>query len=262
MRIFKLILIYFFLVSGLYAGSHENIMEVGEELTYTAYYGFIKLGEVHFKITNFDTKTRRYYATAELKSNKAIPLIDINYWFETTMIYKNDSLYSYRFYSTEFKEKDISHIDYTFDYENGVIIAKKDKNLIAEEEREIKIENNKKFQDGLSLFFNARLHSLKNKNYIVPVYINEKESTVNYSFNLNRDVVSTDLVDYDMEALKVIGTAHFVGVFGLTGEFIGWMSNDDSRVPLKAKFNVSIGSITLELSSYKRQNWKPPLFKK
>ena len=262
MKFFNSIIIFLFLSSNIYAISHEQIMEVGEELVYTAYYGFIKLGEVHFKITNYDSKTKKYYATAELKSNKSIPLIDINYWFETTMLHKNDSLYSYRIYSTEFKERDISHIDYTFDYDNGVIKAKKDRNFIAEEEKEIKIGDNKKFQDGLSLFYNARIQSIINKNYIVPVYINEKESTVNYSFNLNRDVVSTDLVDYDMEAIKVMGTAHFVGVFGLTGEFIGWMSNDESRVPLKAKFNVSIGSITLELSSYKRKNWKPPAFKK
>ena len=237
-------------------------MEVGEELVYTAYYGFIKLGEVHFKITNFDTKTKKYYATAELRSNKSIPLVDINYWFETTMLHKNDSLYSYRFYSTEFKDRDITHIDYTFDYDMGLIKAKKDRNLIAEEEKEIKIDGTKKFQDGLSLFYNARIQSLVNRNYIVPVYINEKESTVNYSFNFNKDVVSSDLVDFDMEAIKVFGNAHFVGVFGLTGEFIGWMSNDEARVPLKAKFNVAIGSITLELSSYKRANWKPPHFKK
>jgi hypothetical protein len=235
---------------------------VGEELTYNAYYGFIKLGEVHFKLTHYDSKTKKYYAVAELSSSKSIPLVNINYWFETTMIHNQDSLYSYRFYSTEFKDKDISHIDYTFDYQDGVIKAKKDKNMVAEDEKEIKIDGSKKFQDGLSLFYNARIQSLKTKNYIVPVYINEKESTVNYSFNVNRDVVSSDLVDYDMEAIKVVGTAHFVGVFGLTGEFIGWMSNDDSRVPLKAKFNVSIGSITLELSSYKRKNWKPPAFKK
>lgn len=237
-------------------------MEVGEELTYTAYYGFINLGEVHFKVTHYDSKTKKYYAVAELKSNKSIPLVNINYWFETTMTSKNDSLYSSRFYSTEFKDKDISHIDYTFDYDNNVIRAKKDKNLVSEEEKEIAIDENKKFQDGLSLFYNARVQSIKNKNYIVPVYINEKESTVTYSFNFNKDVISSDIVDYDVDVIKIVGTAHFVGVFGLTGEFIGWMSNDKYRIPLKAKFNVSIGSVTLELTSYKRKNWKPPIFKK
>ena len=178
------------------------------------------------------------------------------------MIYNNDSLNSYRFYSTEFKEKNISHIDYTFDYEKGVITAKRDKNLVVEEEKEIKIDNSKKYQDGLSLFYNARIHSLKSKNYLVPVYINGQESTVTYSLNMNKDVVSIDLVDYDIPTIKIMGNAHFTGVFGLTGEFVGWLSNDNARIPVKAKFNVTIGSVTLELASYKKKNWKPPVFDK
>ncbi|MCX6165102.1 MAG: DUF3108 domain-containing protein, partial [Ignavibacteriae bacterium] len=147
-------------------------------------------------------------------------------------------------------------------YDKGIIIAKNDKNFRNEEKKEIKIDEKKRFQDGLSLFFNARIHSLVNKNYIVPVYINSQESTVNYSFNMNKDVVSSDLKDYDMAAIKILGTAHFIGVFGLTGEFISWLSDDNARVPLKAKFNVSIGSITLELTSYKKKNWTPPVYDK
>ena len=242
--------------------SQNKLLEVGEELSYKVYYGFIKLGEVKFKISSYDASTKKYTATAELKNYEALPLVKINYFFESTMISKGDSLYAYRFYSSEFKEKDINHIDYVFDYEKNVIIAKSDRNFQNEERKEIKIDANKRFQDGLSLFYDARIHSLVNKNYIVPVYINGDESTVNYSFNMNKDVVSSDLRSYDMSAIKIIGTAHFVGVFGLTGEFVGWLSDDDARVPLKAKFNVSIGSITLELASYKKKNWSPPVYDK
>jgi hypothetical protein len=240
----------------------NKMLEVGEELVYKVYYGFIKLGEVKFKISSYDANSKKYTTTAELKNYEALPLVKINYFFESTMINIKDSVYSYRFYSSEFKEKDINHIDYTFDYDKGIIIAKSDKNFQGEERKEIKIDANKRFQDGLSLFYNARIHSLVNKNYIVPVYINAQESTVNYSFNMNKDVVSSDLKSYDMSAIKILGTAHFKGVFGLTGEFVGWLSDDDARVPLKAKFNVSIGSVTLELTSYKKKNWSPPVYDK
>jgi hypothetical protein len=254
------ILFLFFLFANIYADN--KILEVGEELNYKVYYGFIKLGEVKFKISGYDATTKKYTATAELKNYEALPLIKINYFFESTMLSKDDSIFSVRFYSSEFKEKDINHIDYTFDYDKGIIIAKNDKNFRNEEKKEIKIDEKKRFQDGLSLFYNARIHSLVNKNYIVPVYINSQESTVNYSFNMNKDVVSSDLKEYDMSAIKILGTAHFVGVFGLTGEFVSWLSDDNARVPLKAKFNVSIGSITLELTSYKKKNWTPPVYDK
>ncbi len=260
MKIINYILLILLLTCNSFA--ENKMLEVGEELTYKVYYGFIKLGEVKFKISSFDASTKKYTTTAELKNYEALPLVKINYFFESTIINIRDSIYSYRFYSSEFKEKDINHIDYTFDYEKGVIIAKSDRNFQNEESKEIKIDANKRFQDGLSLFYNARLHSLVNKNYIVPVYINSQESTVNYSFNMNKDVVSSDLKSYDMSAIKILGTAHFKGVFGLTGEFVGWLSDDDARVPLKAKFNVSIGSVTLELTSYKKKNWSPPVYDK
>jgi hypothetical protein len=260
LKIIKYIVFLLFIFNNSFADN--RILEVGEELNYKVYYGFIKLGEVKFKISGYDATTKKYTATAELKNYEALPLIKINYFFESTMLSKGDSLFSVRFYSSEFKEKDINHIDYTFDYDKGIIIAKNDKNFRNEEKKEIKIDEKKRFQDGLSLFFNARIHSLVNKNYIVPVYINSQESTVNYSFNMNKDVVSSDLKDYDIAAIKILGTAHFVGVFGLTGEFIGWLSDDNARVPLKAKFNVSIGSITLELTSYKKKNWTPPVYDK
>jgi hypothetical protein len=260
LKAIKIILVILLFCGNLLA--HDKILEVGEELNYKVYYGFIKLGEVKFKISSYDATSKKYTATAELKNYEALPLVKINYFFESTMINKGDSIYSFRFYSSEFKDKDITHIDYTFDYDKGVIIAKNDKNFQNEEKKEIKIDANKRYQDGLSLFYDARVHSLSNKNYIVPVYINSQESSVNYSFNMNKDVVSSDLKAYDMSAIKIIGTAHFIGVFGLTGEFVGWLSDDDARVPLKAKFNVSIGSITLELTSYKKKNWSPPVYDK
>ena len=260
MKAIKVILVAILFCGNLFA--YDKILEVGEELNYKVYYGFIKLGEVKFKISSYDAASKKYTATAELKNYEALPLVKINYFFESTMFNKGDSVYSFRFYSSEFKDKDISHIDYTFDYDRGIIIAKNDKNFQNEEMKELKIDANKRYQDGLSLFYDARIHSLNNKNYIVPVYINSQESSVNYSFNMNKDVVSSDLKSYDMSAIKIIGTAHFIGVFGLTGEFVGWLSDDDARVPLKAKFNVSIGSITLELTSYKKKNWSPPVYDK
>lgn len=77
---------------------------------------------------------------------------------------------------------------------------------------------------------------------------------------MNEDVVSTDAIDYHVAVIKIAGVADFVGLFGLTGEFISWLSADEARIPIKAQFNVSIGSISLELEKYKRTGWEPPKF--
>jgi hypothetical protein len=54
------------------------------------------------------------------------------------------------------------------------------------------------------------------------------------------------------------GRADFVGIFGLTGGFEGWFSNDEARVPIMAKMKVLIGSVTIELMRWNRPGWTPP----
>jgi hypothetical protein len=65
-------------------------------------------------------------------------------------------------------------------------------------------------------------------------------------------------VEYPVDVVKFEGVAEFKGIFGLTGEFTGWFSNDDARVPIKANMEVIIGSVTIELMQWKRAGWLPP----
>jgi hypothetical protein len=58
--------------------------------------------------------------------------------------------------------------------------------------------------------------------------------------------------------VKFDGKLDFTGIFGLSGEFEGWFSNDEARVPILAKMKVLIGSVTIELMSWKRKGWAPP----
>ena len=67
-------------------------------------------------------------------------------------------------------------------------------------------------------------------------------------------------MDYDISSNFVDGVSYFKAVFGLTGDFSGWFSNDAAHIPLKAKLEVEIGNVTLELKSWKRKNWSPPKY--
>jgi hypothetical protein len=260
-------LLFILIISIITTGTafpQEKVLAVGEELIYRVYFGFIRLGQVKFKLTNHYIEKGEdiYTAIAEIKSYEGIPFISLNYLFETQMSTqsKKAELYSRQFYSTEFKDKSITRIEYTFEYDKAEIKIQKETDGRIENFEKVKIENSAKYQDGLSLFYNARMQSFGNQNYNIPVYINEKESSVKYSFNMNEDVVSTDAIDYHVAVIKIAGVADFVGLFGLTGEFISWLSADEARIPIKAQFNVSIGSISLELEKYKRTGWEPPKF--
>jgi hypothetical protein len=87
--------------------------------------------------------------------------------------------------------------------------------------------------------------------------MNEAETSVNYYFSAKAEDVSLSNFDDDIKSVKCSGMANFTGVFGLSGEFAGWYSNDEARIPLKSQMNVIIGNVTLELDSYKRTGWKP-----
>ncbi len=249
--------------------AQDKVIEVGEKLKYKVYFGFIPLGEVEFKInTTFTENNKKHYsAKAQIKSLDDIPFVNVDYIFESILV--NDKvetehkIYSEKFTSSEFKDKSIVGTSYDFDYKKREIKVEKEKDgYKIEEFMTVPIDSNTYFQDGLTIFYDARLHSFSNKNYNVPVYINELISSVKYSFNINKDVVSVGNFDYDISVIKIAGVADFVGVFGLTGEFVGWLSDDEYRIPIKALFNVQIGSISLELHSYKRTGWKPPKFEK
>lgn len=276
MKFYVQILITVLLFPATILYSQSKILQVGEELVYTVSFGFIKLGEVKFNLNNsyFENNKKYFTAKAEMKSYEGIPFLAVRYIFESIMREEKGKVVSEKFHSSEFKddnsgERVILRTDYEFDYssskDTGYIKVKRyrdnGRDKILEVDKTETFERGIDFQDGLSIVYLARINSFKKeRSQKVNIYINEKQSYIAYSFNYNRDAVSIDLFDYDMAAIKIDGKADFIGVFGLTGEFEGWLSDDEARVPLKARFNIILGSVTLELTSFKKTGWKPPKF--
>lgn len=260
----KVYIIAFLILLSRGTFAQSKVLEVGEELNYKVYFGFIQLGEVKFKLTDTykEGGSTYYRANARLKSDKAVPIANFNFIFESEMKYddKDKEVFSQRFYSTEFGDKYMIRTEYEFEYDSSIVTASRDSLGRLTNYQKVELSENVNYQDGLSIFYNSRLQSFSNKNYNLPIYTNEKDGSIRYSFNINADVVNTDAADYGISVVKIAGVAGFEGVMGLTGEFAGWYSNDDLRIPIKAQFNVKIGSITLELHSYKRKGWKPPKF--
>ncbi len=53
------------------------------------------------------------------------------------------------------------------------------------------------------------------------------------------------------------GHINFQGFFGVSGDFVGWMSADSAEIPLKGNIKVILGSVVVRLKDIKRENWKP-----
>jgi hypothetical protein len=104
------------------------------------------------------------------------------------------------------------------------------------------------------------LRTGQQKKINVPVFINEKYEKTYINFYHEVEDMDIDAVDYDISCVRLDGETEFRGIFGLTGYFEGWFSNDQYAVPIIAKMEVLIGSITLELKHWKKKGWMPPKY--
>ena len=101
----------------------------------------------------------------------------------------------------------------------------------------------------------------EDKKVSIPCFVNEKKETTILNFYNQSEPVTVDAIDYSVDCLYLDGYTDFVSVYGLTGNFEGWFSNDKFSVPIKAKLNVIIGSINLELIKWNSELWNPPSYK-
>ncbi|MEO8209538.1 MAG: DUF3108 domain-containing protein [bacterium] len=246
------------------AYSQEKVMEVSEELKYEVSYGFIKLGYVKFVLSNFHKEGKKliYHSKLEVKSYPEVPFIKINEILESEMEISKDGLFSKKFYETDFKDKSITRTDCKFNYIKNYIKLKVETDGNIEKNIPIQIKKNIRYRDELSWQYDSRINSFTNKNFNIPIFVNGEESSVRYSFNVNKTVIKIEKFDYDISVIKMEGTADYTGLFGFKGEFLILLSDDKERVPIKAYFNSTLGNVVWELISFKKTKWNPPAFLK
>jgi hypothetical protein len=228
----------------------------GEELTYNVRYAFLDLGQIRIKITAKEHKAgaTTYAGIAYIDSYKNVPLVDLHAIFQSMI----DSTVFSRGFTGKMKQDNAWDFSrYQFNYDRRMVAMEMgQKDTVIAKRDTLWIDG--PCQDGLSLFFFARHHLFDGKDANVSAIVTEKKVNTFIRFDKRRDEVEIDAVDYPIDVVGFEGNAEFVGIFGLTGGFDGWFSNDDARVPIIAHMKVILGSVTIELMSWKRPGWTPP----
>ena len=230
---------------------------VGEDFTYVVKYAFFRLGEVKIKVvekTNINNISV-YKTEAYIDSYPDLPFVSIHQVYES---YIDSTYFPLRFFARIFG-KDTVFVKYSFIDDSKIEVQKGrlgNYDLWIDSTAYVK----KRFQDGLSILFYAMMNQGKERTLIVPCFVNEKEETAKINYYSEREAVSIDSVDYEIDCLRLDGETDFVSVYGLTGYFEGWFSNDSFSVPILAKMHVIIGSITLELIKWNENLWNPPSY--
>jgi hypothetical protein len=170
-------------------------------------------------------------------------------------------MYSSWFRSRTIEKSKATFITYNFDYANKKVYFEFGKWGSSAVETRDTASVDTFAQDGLSLFYFARQNLFRGESVHIPTVVNEKVANTTINFLKKSKSVEIDAVEYPVDVVEFTGQADFEGVFGFTGKFEGWFSNDEERVPILAKMKVLIGKVKIELIKWTKNNWKPPIAK-
>ncbi len=236
-------------------------LQVGEDLTYEVSYLFLKLGVVRTVVKSkkiFDGITY-YDAVAYIDSYPGIPFVNLHQIYETMLL---PDYFSKYFHGIVKYDNYSSYTNYYFNYKKSEIKIIKGRVFPPQIWTDSTTTANTEYQDGLSILFYTRMNTGKDTSVNLPCFVNEKKVYTHINFYKNVVPISIDAVNYKISSVKIDGTTNFISIFGLTGHFEGWFSNDDAAIPLLAKMKVIIGNVTLELKKWNRKGWIPPEYAK
>ncbi len=255
-RAFTVIIAIVILSIGAKAGNNNFVPVAGEELVYNVSFFGLHLGTIRIvteKATEFQGK-KVYKAKCYLKSAEGIPFVSLNAIYDSWI--DNTVSYSFKFEGRTQDNKSWQYDVADFEYDRKIILFSR--RLGAKSVFSKTFNTDKKWNDGLSLFFFPRKYLLLKKSIKVPTFIEGLAyTTINFSGDDIREV-EIDKVDYPIKTVYFTGKADYNGVYGFNGSFEGWFSADEARIPVKAKMKVLVGNVLIELSSWKRPGWKPP----
>ena len=243
-----------------YDGKNNLPFSVGEDLFYNVRYGFFDLGSVQIKtLQKIEERGKVLYKMmAYIDSYRGLPFVDLHVVYESFI---DEQGFHTRFIARTLKEDHVQYDTYDFDNEKKIVVfrhgrgTKENFNSIEQTDtNDIDVPH----QDGLSIFFYARLKAGMNRYDLVPTYHENKKSTTAIHFTKKTENSELDNVGYPIATSYLDGKMNFIGIFGLTGGFQGWFSNDDAKIPIIAKLKVLVGNVTVELQKWKRGNWNPP----
>lgn len=242
----------------------ELWLQVGEELEYSVSYSIFSLGKIRIRVVGVEERNGRpvYKAQAFIDSAPGLPFVNLHVIFESEF---DAEVFSYSWVSKDSSKNEIGYLSYSFDYpQNRVIVEKstqkRGSRRIVEKVDTVQIRE--KSQDGLSLFFFARKYLHQRAQMNIPTVIGNEVVNTFIDYRNEQTSVEIDAVDYPVDVIEFSGRADYSGIFGLTGGFQGWFSNDEARVPIVARMKVILGSIYIELEKWNRAGWQPPKYVK
>jgi len=236
--------------------SGPAVLSEGEELVYEVSWTVFKLGTIHLR------SSTDLSAEAHIDSYEDLPFVDLHSIHTTRM---DPEFYSRASTAFELKENGWWGMEYTYDLPNKRLLVAETMQASPDSAPRSRMPPDTialadtNFVDGLAIAYFPRRFVRTGEDVSVPTVLYGKLGITAFRFPPEPTAISIDAVEEPVRVREVEGSTSVVGIFGMTGSFTGWFSDDVAGVPIKGTLKVLLGTVDIELVSWKRSGWSPPL---
>jgi hypothetical protein len=217
----------------------------GEFMRYKVKWSFVRLGTVTIRQVPADSG--KFLVQMSVQSAPALPFIDVRFNNQTYVTEQSQSLDEETIVSgKDLNEKTV----YWFDRKTGYIVM--EDSLKGERIKRDSLKWEKECFDALGLLMYSRRFAGSGTTVSLPTLNDYKVDPTEVSYANAAEEIEVDAFDTPRRCYLVSGIARWVGksFAGMKGPFRGWITDDEAAIPIKAKVEISLGSIVLELESY------------
>ena len=238
------------------------MLQSGEELRYKVKWNFLRLGTITVRAERVPSSedTTLFKVSMTVESNPDLMIIKIREYNES-LVSALDMM-SKRYLGVFNSPNDGFETRYLYqENERQALYSKVDlesgKLLEADT-----LKNVPRYLEGPSMFFYARWMSRSKQIIRLPKVADGKLAHIEFDFTLGREYIEIDAIDEPVRTRKYKGFLSGGGgtSAGLSGDFMGWVSDDDDAVPIRAEMKVLLGSIHVELEKWSRPGWTLPIY--
>lgn len=231
------------------------VLSEGEELVYEVSWTVFTLGTIRLR-SHPDLSAEAY-----IDSYEDLPFVDLHSIHTSRM---DSQFYSRASASLELREGGWWGLEYTYDFPHHRVLVEEtvrpspDSAVSKRTPLDTIAVADTNFVDGLSIAFYPRRFVHTPGTVSVPTVLYGKLGHTTFHLPEEATTTTIEAVDDPVLVMEVEGSTSVVGIFGMTGAFTGWFSADEAAVPIKGTLRVLLGTVDIELVSWKRGNWSPP----
>jgi hypothetical protein len=233
----------------------SKVFSHGETLIYKVKWMFMRVGTITINTYKSDEDPSIIKVTMEVESNPDLFFLKVKEYNESWIDVYN--LMSKNYLGDHQSGSDRMIIKSKYDPNKKIAFYSSFDAVKKSQIRSDTIYNAPFYVEGPSLFFFTRVNASPKKIVNVPTLVNGKISNTRLVFGGEKEEIEIDALPHPVRTIHYIGFADWEGgtsqAFG--GEFEGWISDDEAAVPVYAELKVLLGSLKIELESWKRHGW-------